>query len=398
MTDPPEKSEASPKKAPSGSLAPFVAVAGLFAIPIFAKAYLWIGYVQLCTITLPQGYNHGYGRLLLPFLLAICGYFIFVLEGAQSSVILANKQSADTLDQILSRIDLRNRIREGTRASLSGIIGGDPIDTFFIGRQLLIIAVAFLFKFFYDASNLTSIESAVLSDSSTVCRLPPSMVGSTYSVLDHWLFSTFVCSVLVAYFFQVPSKLMAQHHPLRFLTTVPGTRYAPLVSQKAGTWSLLGRPLKALRNRGAARVCQGKLSYFAGKEFSPASMDAVFEELANLYGEHITEIAITLSPQSPDKQDTWFVEDDTTYKVLKPSRDFSQAIQVPQLPHLEFDAFAQEPGRKNSPAIKPAINNTRLRRSRVVGQKFWHALMLVLKGISPPAQPYSGICDTLRPF
>jgi hypothetical protein len=316
----------------------FVAYAVFFCVPVLLKAYLLYGYEFFCSAVAPT----PNGRLILPVLLALWGFLIFVLEGVQSSVILANKQSLETLREILASIDLSNRVREWTKRALSGIIGGAPIDGFIIGRQLLIIAFAFLFKFSYDWASLTAVETAQLR-SQTACMIPSGWIVATYAVLDHWLFSTFLCAVLVAYFFQVPSKLMAQQYPMRFLTRNLLTLYSPLLSRKIGTWSTLGVPIAALRERGRRRQANNQFSYFYGKEISPVSTQDVFDALANLYGEYVSEVTVTLCPQSPDRQDVWFVKDDTTYEIVKPSREFSQAIQVPHMTAFRYDVFATEP-------------------------------------------------------
>jgi hypothetical protein len=279
-------------------------------------------------------------RLLLPVFSLILGYCIFVLEGAQSAVILANKQSAETLDRILATIDLSNAARKSSTNALSKIIDGAKIDNFIIGRQLLIIALAFLFKISYDGSSLSLGESQALSQAATHCVLQPAWVIAVYKFIDNWLFSTLLCSILVAYFFQVPSKLMAQYYPLRFLTTIPLTIYSPRTAQVIGDISLLGKPLNALRKRGMARVSNDRFSYFAGKEQTPVSTQQVFEALTSFYGECIRTIIITISPESPTNKITWFVKDETQYELIRANREFSQTIQVPQMSALDFEVFA----------------------------------------------------------
>jgi hypothetical protein len=331
----------------------FIFVAIVFAVPVLLKSYLLVAYEQLCVIAAPQVYD----RLFLPLILGVIGYLIFVLEGAQSSVILANKQSSETLSEILDTIDISNSVRAGAKKILSSVLNGAAIDSFIIGRQLLIICLAFLFKLGFDHSSLTLAEIDGLSKST--CPASASIILPAYGVLDSWLFSTFLCAILVGYFFQVPSKLMAQYHPMRFFTTVPLTMYAPVVSQKVGAGSLLGVPLDALRKRGSMRHKAGQFSYLSGqKESSPVSTEQVFEALANLYGEYVTEVNITLCPESPSKQDVWFVKDHSTYEIVRPSRTFSQAIQVPEMSTLVYDVFAESsPGKDRTPPL--ATNDLR---------------------------------------
>jgi hypothetical protein len=353
---------------------PFSFVAILFLIPVILKSYLLTGFDLFCGVNT----HLSFARPLLPFILAACGYFIFVLEGAQSSVILANKQSAESLHHILDTIDISNRARQWATRALTKIIDGAKIDNFIIGRQLLIIALAFLFKYSYDSASLNPMEIQAVAQAKISCIARPEWVLSAYSVLDYWLFSTFLCSVLVAYIFQVPSKLMAQSHPMRFLTTVPLSIQTPVISYKIGALSQLGRPLDALRRRGALRSTQQMFSYFHGKESSPVSTQQVFDALANLYGEYVKQISVTLCPESPQKQDVWFVEDASVYQIVRPNCEFSQTIQVPQMSTFKYDVFAENPpGQNRKPplqtnanqySITPAAGGTSEVLSRVYAQ------------------------------
>ena len=321
---------------------PFIFTAVLFATPVMLKAYLLVGYQLFCLTPTSQ----PFARPLLPLLLLLFGYFIFILEGAQSSVILANKHSSETLHHILESIDISKQRRQRATRVLSRIINGAKIDNFIIGRQLLIIALAFLFKLSYDSASLTPTEAQALSQGQTSCFLKPDWIRVLYSILDSWLFSTFLCSVFVAYFFQVPSKLMAQYYPMRFLTTVPLSLQSPVVSQWVGALSQLGRALDALRKRGELRMNQNEFSYFCGKEPSPVSTEQLFQSLADTYGEYVNELTVTLCPESPQNQNVWFVEDETRYKVVKPNSEFSQTIQVPNMSAFTYNVFAEDvPGR-----------------------------------------------------
>ncbi len=316
---------------------PFMFVAALFVSPVVLNAYLFVVYELCCLAPTWQP-----ARLFLPVLLAIFGYFIFILEGAQSSVILANKHSSETLNRILVTIDdISNKKRQWASKALSGIIAGAKIDNFIIGRQLLIIAFAFLFKLSYDSARLTPIEVQTISGGQIGCTIRPDWILTIYNVLDSSVFSTLLCSVLVAYFFQVPSKLMAQYHPMRFLTSIPLAIDAPMVSRWLGTLSQLGRPLDALRKRGELQISQDKFSYFSSRELSPVDTQQLFEALANYYGEYVRELTVELCPHSQDR-DVWFVETNTIYKIVRPSRQFSQAIQVPQMSAFIYDVFAED--------------------------------------------------------
>jgi hypothetical protein len=335
------------------SKTPFVIVAILFSSPIILKAFAVLAYQRFC-LGAPPDFSLSivlqWQRLFMPLFLIAFGCLIFVLEGAQSSVMLANKQSLETLGIVLRGIDLSKSKRDRAEKALSAIVGGVPIDTFFIGRQLLMVAFTFMFKLCYDAAQFTSMEQQQLAQAQASCPRAYATLVDVYGVLDNWFVATVLCAILVAYFSQVPSKLMAQHHPLRFFSSIPGTIFAPSVSRLMGKISLLWYPISALRLRAIERQREEKFSYYAGRELIPLSTEDVFDALAHLYGEYIREISIILTQQSAEEPNVWFVQDNSVYQIVRPSRDFSQTIQVPEMLRFKYEVFSESPdGQKRLP-------------------------------------------------
>ena len=89
----------------------------------------------------------------------------------------------------------------------SRIINGAKMSNFIIGRQLLIIALAFLFKLSYDSASLTPTEAQALSQGQTSCFLKPDWIRVLYSILDSWLFPLFCALYLSLISFRFPPSL-----------------------------------------------------------------------------------------------------------------------------------------------------------------------------------------------
>jgi hypothetical protein len=191
---------------------PFIAIAALLGLPVLLKAYGAIALISGCH----EMHWHWSLRTTLPLACSILAYAIFVLEGTQSSVILANKQSADTLAQILNLLDIPAVKRVRARTLFAGIVNGAPLYNFIIGRQILIILFAFLFKVAFDLGSLSADEIPMLKSVPASCIYRAEVILELHKVIDNWVFSALLCSALVAYMLQVPAKLVAQQHPMLF--------------------------------------------------------------------------------------------------------------------------------------------------------------------------------------
>jgi hypothetical protein len=315
----------------------FITIAALFSLPIFAKA----GGLSVLGYACDPSSLQFSTRMFLPFVSFVLGYAIFLLEGTQSSVILSNKQSAETLSRTLESVDITKQERLRAERYLKDSVDHAPIDNFVVGRQLLIITIAFLFKFAYDAASLTISETKGLQEFALACPITSAAAFAMHQVLDHWLFSALLCSVLVAYIFQVPAKLMAQNHPMRFLTKTWLAIYCPLVSRWVGLLSQLVRPLRALRRRGEQRHRNGQFSYFAGpKEFTPIDTQQALASLVNLSGELIQDLSFTLRQAIDGGVPVWRVQVRAVYKVVVPSRIFGHVIQLHDVNRLIYRVAA----------------------------------------------------------
>jgi hypothetical protein len=315
----------------------FIAIAALFSLPLFAKAgsFAVLGYA--CD---PSSLQLS-ARMFLPLILFVLGYAIFILEGTQSSVILSNKQSAETLFRTLQSVDITNQERLRAERYLRDSVDHAPIDNFVVGRQLLIIAIAFLFKLAFDAASLTNSEMKSLLEFAQTCPATSGVTLAIHQVVDHWLVSALLCSVLVAYIFQVPAKLMAQNHPMRFLTKTWLAIYSPLVSRWVGILSLLVHPLHALRQRGERLHREGRFSYLGGpKEFTPIDTQQALASLVNLSGELIEDLSFALSQAVDEGVPVWRVHARAVYKVVVPSRIFGHVVHLHKVDRLIYKVAA----------------------------------------------------------
>jgi hypothetical protein len=299
-------------------------------------------------------------RLLLPFYTVFLGYIIYILEGVQSSVMLANKQSTESLAQTVANIDMSNRDRERATRTLAPCVNHAAIDNFVVGRQLLIVACGFLFKFAYDASSLNSSELETLQRLSQSCPISSAATLAAYRVFDHWLFSAVFCSILVAYVFQVTAKLMAQNFPMRFLTVTWLAIYVVPVATWIGRRSGLAIPLQTLRDRGDRRNAEGNFSFFSSKkEIAPIDTQQSYSSLARLIGESVAEISIELSEVNHKGRTLWLVRLRAISEVVAPSRVFRHLFQADKHEELEFTVMCKVPNGEMEPNNK-ALNQLRL--------------------------------------
>ncbi len=313
----------------------FLSIAAILSLPVLAKAFGWLLFASVCD-SVEVSFSP---RLLLPVEAAVVGYLIFLLEGAQSSVMLANKQSSETLGQTLAGIDIAHRRRSRATRFLARSINHAPIDDFVVGRQFLIISLAFLFKFAFDTASLTQDYILALEQHALVCPLAYGVTRSAYRVMDHWLFSTLLCSILVAYVLQVPAKLMAQNHPMRFLTTI----WLAIFCLPACRWIGVapGLTIRALRQSGERRRLRKKFSYYSlEREHAPLDRNQAFTEQANLTQDCVTDLSVDLTQSHHDGADVWLVRLRAVCKVIVPSRTFGFLVHPSGVGPIDYSAAA----------------------------------------------------------
>jgi hypothetical protein len=314
----------------------FILIAAILSLPVFGKAFGWYLFAYECD---PEALTFTL-RLALPFVEALLGYLIFMLEGAQSSVILANKLSPQTLVQTLGTIDATDKQRGRAQKLLASSLHHNPIDNFIVGRQILIIVLAFLFKLAYDAASLQPAEILALQNAGDVCPATTKLTLGAYLVLDHWLFATLVSSLLIAVVFQVLAKLMAQSHPMRFLTGTWLALYCVPVCQWVGRISFLAVPLRSAR-RGGERIREkGGFSFFASREFAPVDENQSYNALVSQVGESVIDLSIELSRTTRDNEPVFLVRVLAMYEVITPNKVFGHVIFPVDINDAEVSAVA----------------------------------------------------------
>lgn len=316
----------------------FNIVSFVILMPVFLKAWILCSYAYVTSFPVAQMSE----RPFLPIPLLLFGYGIFLLEGTQSSIIIANRQKPETITDILSQIDLTDRRRESINKYLSSISNHAPIEAFVVGRQLLIVAFSFIFKTAFDAVSLQPRELMALTTAQDQFTYV-NVVRATYSVLDHWIFSTAFCAVLIAYFCQVPPKLMAQSHPMRFLATMPLGSWMPSISTWMGQLSLLTYPLDWLRKAGEDK----RTSYFSKhKEPSPITAEQLFNATTDYYGEYAELVEINLSREKPAAKEDWFANVTMSHRIIQSKRDLVFEIATPPGQFANEDPKLVEGGEK----------------------------------------------------
>jgi hypothetical protein len=304
-------------------MGPFIAIVAVFCLPVLAKAFGWAAFTEVCDPTLPA----VSWRFLLPVVQALLGYLIFVLEGAQSSVILANKHSTESLARTLEGIDTSRQRRKQAERALNSSANHANIDSFLVGRQILIVLFGFLFKLAFDAASLTLSQLEHLRQHEAVCAVSAKTTLAIYSVLDNWAFSTILIALLVAYVFQVLPKLMAQNHPMRFLTTMPLAVYMPRVCEFLGRWSLLELPLRRLRKRGDEGLAEGTVPYLSKqREVMPIDGEQIYRAQVDQLCEAVGEMSVDLTKTDQEGQAVWLVSTVADYEVIVGAREFSHVI------------------------------------------------------------------------
>lgn len=313
----------------------FWAIVAAFGLIVLAKA----GTYPLVEIVWAGQPFHFSSRLLLPLELFSLGYFIFVLEGVQSSIMLANKQSTEALERALGKIDIAKRLNAKATAVLRPYADHQPIDAFVVGRQIIIIACALLFKSAYDAASLTEYESSELARFAGAHPTAVKIAALTHEILDNRWFSFFVCSVAVAFVFQVTAKVMAQNYPMRFLIMMVGALSIPAVARLVGRLSLLAHLLSAMRSAGAVRARNGRHSYYHDKEPTQTGTEQMFDALSSDSGEALEEISIEVS-QDHANSHSWIVHVRIVQRVIEPGQLFANFLDSLAYEALEFSAAA----------------------------------------------------------
>ena len=252
---------------------------------------------------------------------------------------LANKQPSGALAQTSGKIDINKKRYARAMAVLSQYSDHRPIDAFVVGRQIIIIACALLFKSVYDTASLTGDEAGQLAAFAGVYPLGIRVTTTTYEVLDNKWFSFSLCSVAVAFLFQVTAKVMAQNYPMRFIIMMAGGLNVPPVAKFVGRISLLAFILSRMRADGAKRAQEGKHSYYHDKEPTHVDSEQLFEALSTDCGQAIEEISIEISRDHANNQ-LWIVQIGIVQRVIEPSQLFAHFLDGLEYDTFEFTATA----------------------------------------------------------
>ncbi|AVT77475.1 hypothetical protein RPPS3_34130 [Rhodopseudomonas palustris] len=331
----------------------FGTIAALFFLIILAKA----GGLTAFDLAVGDSFKFSM-RQLLVVELGLLGYFIFLLEGVQSSIMLANKQSEETLQRTFGGLDLAKRHSERAMAILAPYVDHQPIYGFVVGRQIIIIACALLFKAAYDGASLNEDELNRLS--ALAMHVPSAGITvAMYAVVDNRWFSFLICSVAVAFAFQVTAKVMAQNYPMRFLTMMKGAIYVPLLAQYLGCASLLAWLLSAMSASGRSRVQSGKTSYFDGREVSFIDSVQTFEALTNEFGEAIHDLSIEIT-RNHAEHECWSVHIRATYRVVSAAHLFAHVLEVSDCKLLEFSVTANAGSQNELHEQRTGVKYTRV--------------------------------------